>query len=235
MFYDISSIGQWYFQSPGNILGFSLISFHDYLMIYIFKIGGVVLFLLIYLSGFYLFIFNVFYNRKVVASWLIEFIWTLIPFILLFLKGLPSFELLYLLDFGYDSMFSVQVGGNQWFWSVSYPDLEINFDKYKISEHSLNLGSFRNLEVDNEMCVPINSNIRLIVYSYDVIHSLALPSLGVKIDCTPGRINFVDLNVLRVGSFYGQCSELCGVYHGFKPFVCSSKNLDDFIMWLGLV
>ena len=134
----------------------------------------------------------------------------------------PSFKLLYLMDEVISPTLTIKVVGHQWFWSYELSDFitdngtAIDFDSYMLPEDSLQIGDFRLLDVDNRLVVPADCHIRLIITSSDVLHSFAVPSLGVKLDACPGRLNQVSFIAERTGVFYGQCSELCGVYHGLK-------------------
>ena len=129
--------------------------------------------------------------------------------------------------------------GHQWYWSYEYSDYttveggeSLNFDSYMIPDDDLTLGSFRLLEVDNRIVLPVNTHIRVLVTAADVLHSWAIPSLGVKVDACPGRLNQVSLFMKREGVFYGQCSEICGVNHGFMPIVVQGVSLEQYIEWI---
>lgn len=151
---------------------------------------------------------------------LIETVWTILPALILIAIAFPSFRLLYLLDEVISPTITIKIMGHQWYWSYEYSDYvtdsgdAIEFDSYMVPETDLELGQFRLLDVDNKMVIPADTHIRLIVSSTDVIHSFAVPSLGLKLDCTPGRLNQASILVDRQGTFYGQCSEICGVWHG---------------------
>lgn len=99
-------------------------------------------------------------------------------------------------------------------------------------ENDLELGDFRLLKVDNPLVLPVNTHIRILTSSTDVIHDFAVPSLGIKIDSNPGRLNGVSVLIEREGTYYGQCSELCGVYHGFMPINIKAVSLENFLEWL---
>jgi heme/copper-type cytochrome/quinol oxidase subunit 2 len=158
----------------------------------------------------------------------LEIIWTIIPCIILLIISIPSFCLLYAVDDCKLPWWTVKVIGNQWFWSYeinsnilvnSLATFEWNFDSYMLLNDSLMLGHYRLLEVDWRLTLPKHCNIRMLVTSTDVLHSWALPAAGIKIDACPGRLNEVYLNMKRDGVFYGQCSEICGLNHGFMPIV----------------
>jgi len=132
---------------------------------------------------------------------------------------------------------SVKVMGNQWFWSYEYSDyvdsgLSISFDSFMVSDDDLELGDLRLLTVDNYLVLPVNTSIRLLVSSNDVIHSFAVPSLALKVDAIPGRLNAAGLIINRPSTFYGQCSELCGVMHGFMPVGVVSTTIPSYLNFL---
>lgn len=137
-----------------------------------------------------------------------------------------------------DPIITLKVIGSQWYWSYEYSDnLEFSdepliFDSYMVQENDLELGQFRLLEVDNRVVVPTNSHIRVLITASDVLHSWAIPSLGVKLDACPGRLNQTSMFIKREGVFYGQCSEICGVNHGFMPIVIEAVSLEDYLTWL---
>lgn len=150
--------------------------------------------------------------------------------------GFPSFKLLYLLDEVVDPLITVKAIGNQWFWSYEYSDYlsdtgeSIEFDSYMIPDTELEPGQLRLLEVDNRVILPVDAHIRLIVTARDVIHSFAVPSLGLKLDALPGRLNQTSVLINRDGVYFGQCSELCGILHGFMPIVIQSVSLEQYLL-----
>ena len=169
---------------------------------------------------------------------LIELIWTITPALILIAIAFPSFRLLYLLDEVISPTITIKVVGHQWYWSYEYSDYinesgeSIEFDSYMIPESDLELGQFRLLDVDNKVIIPTDTHVRLIVTGADVIHSFAVPSLGVKIDCVPGRLNQTSILAERTGVFYGQCSEICGVWHGFMPIAVEAVSVQDYLAWI---
>jgi cytochrome c oxidase subunit 2 len=174
-------------------------------------------------------------------STLLEIVWTVIPAIILMIIAIPSFALLYSLDEVVNPSITLKVIGHQWYWSYEYSDYEkldneevtsITFDSYMKSENDLDIGSFRLLEVDNRVVLPSNTHIRVLVTAADVLHSWAIPSLGVKVDACPGRLNQVFVFLKRQGTFYGQCSEICGVNHGFMPIVIQSVSYEYYLNWI---
>jgi len=192
-------------------------------------------------------------------STLLEVVWTISPALILMFIGLPSFALLYSMDEIVDPSITLKVVGHQWYWSYEYSDYvsevadssgevitdikSINFDSYLIPEDDLDIPKpystgkggkvFRLLEVDNRVLLPVNTHIRILVTGADVLHSWAVPSLGVKVDSCPGRLNLINIFIKREGVFYGQCSEICGVNHGFMPIVVQSVGLEEYISWIG--
>lgn len=176
-------------------------------------------------------------HTRVTHHTLIEIIWTIIPSIILYLIAVPSFLLLYSMDEIIDPSITLKAIGHQWYWSYEYSDYKVNFetlafDSYMLPEEELELGQLRLLEVDNPIVLPINTHIRLIVTAADVLHCWAVPSLGVKVDAVPGRLNQASIYLKRLGTFHGQCSEICGVNHGFMPIVVKSVKLDNYISWI---
>lgn len=171
----------------------------------------------------------------------IEIIWTLIPTFILFLIASPSFSLLYSIDELHDPKITLKIIGHQWYWSYEYSDYAQNsieesimFDSYMVTEDDLVTGALRLLEVDNRVILPIDTSIRLLITSSDVLHSWAVPSLGVKMDACPGRLNQVSLYMTKRGIFYGQCSELCGINHAFMPIVVEGVYFNKYLTWLRL-
>ena len=169
---------------------------------------------------------------------LIELIWTITPALILIAIAFPSFRLLYLLDEVISPTITIKVVGHQWYWSYEYSDYvtesgeSIEFDSYMIPESDLELGQFRLLDVDNKVIIPVDCHIRLIITGADVIHSFAVPSLGLKIDAVPGRLNQSSIIAERTGLYFGQCSEICGVWHGFMPIVIEAVSVLDYLAWV---
>jgi cytochrome c oxidase subunit 2 len=160
-----------------------------------------------------------------------------LPSLILVIVALPSFALLYSIDEVVDPSITVKCVGHQWFWSYEYSDFEarlgnINFDSYMIPEDELEFGELRLLEVDNRIVLPSRTHIRVLVTASDVLHSWAVPALGVKMDACPGRLNQTSVFLNRDGVFYGQCSEICGVNHGFMPIVVESVSLNKYVSWV---
>nr|BAF80266.1 cytochrome c oxidase subunit II [Culicoides dubius] len=203
--------------------------FHDHTLLILLLITILVGYIMISLF------FNKFTNRFLLSGQNIEIIWTILPAVILLFIAFPSLRLLYLLDEINKPSITIKAIGHQWYWSYEYSDFKnIEFDSYMIPTNELPENGFRLLDVDNRIILPINSHIRVIVTAMDVLHSWTVPSLGVKIDATPGRLNQTNLYMNRSGLFFGQCSEICGVNHSFMPIVIESIPAKKFINWIFL-
>jgi cytochrome c oxidase subunit 2 len=170
---------------------------------------------------------------------LIEIVWTTVPALSLILIAVPSFSLLYSLDELVNPSVTLKIVGHQWYWSYEYSDYSelaggesLAFDSYMLSTEDITVGGFRLLEVDKRVVLPVNLHIRLLVTASDVIHSWAVPSFGIKIDACPGRLAQTALFIKREGTYYGQCSEICGINHGFMPIVVKGVSTDSFVNYL---
>jgi len=164
----------------------------------------------------------------------LEIIWTIVPVIILATIAVPSFRLLFSqLDVPKPDL-TVKATGKQWFWTYSYPDNgNFEFDSLMVADKDLKPGQLRLLTVDNEMVVPVNKVVHVLVTGADVIHSFAVPSFGIRIDAIPGRLNDTWFKATTEGVFYGQCSELCGKDHSFMPIAVRVVSEADFNKWLG--
>nr|APX40358.1 cytochrome c oxidase subunit 2 [Stylosomus ilicicola] len=177
--------------------------------------------------------FNKLTHRYLLEGQLIELIWTILPAITLIFIAIPSLRLIYILDEINKPSITIKTIGHQWFWSYEYSDFKnIEFDSYMIPVQEMKPFNFRLLDVDNRISVPFYTQVRLLVTAADVIHSWTIPSMGVKIDATPGRLNQVSFMINRPGLFYGQCSEICGANHSFMPIVLESISPNSFIKWI---
>jgi cytochrome c oxidase subunit 2 len=163
----------------------------------------------------------------------IEIIWTIVPVIILVLIAIPSFRLLFTeLDVPTPDL-TVKATGKQWYWSYAYPDNgNFEFDSLLVAEKDLQPGQPRLLTVDNEMVVPVNKVVHVLVTGADVIHSFNVPSFGIRIDAIPGRVNETWFKATKEGLFHGQCSELCGKDHAFMPVTVHVMNENDFNTWV---
>lgn len=177
--------------------------------------------------------FNKLNNRYLLHGQTIEVIWTILPAIILLFIAFPSLRILYLLDEVNNPSISLKTIGHQWYWSYEYSDFSgIEFDSYIIPQNEISLDTFRLLDVDNRVILPINNQIRILVSATDVLHSWTVPSLGVKIDASPGRLNQTNFFINRPGLFFGQCSEICGANHSFIPIVIERIPTNHFIKWI---
>lgn len=240
IFCDAAEKWQLTVQDPATPALEGMIYFHNYLLFFLITIGVSVCWFLMKI----IIDFNEESNKKSIKfthSNLLEVIWTILPALVLILISIPSFSLLYALDEIVDPSLTLKIIGHQWFWSYEYSDTyyinnnlhteAICFDSYMSQTTDLIKGSFRLLEVDNRTCLPIHTNIRFLIGSADVLHSWAVPSLGVKLDACPGRLSETSTFIKRTGTFYGQCSELCGINHGFMPIVIQSLTPSNFALW----
>ena len=162
----------------------------------------------------------------------VEVLWTLIPCFILIVIAVPSFKTLYSQDKIPKADVTIKAVGYQWYWGYEYPDENIIFDSYMLEDKDLKEGQPRLLAVDNEVVVPVNKVVKVLITANDVLHAWALPSFGVKRDAVPGRINETWFKAERVGTFYGQCSELCGIKHAFMPIEVKVVSEEDYQEWL---
>uniref|UniRef100_A0AAU6PWS7 Cytochrome c oxidase subunit 2 n=1 Tax=Ctenophthalmus breviprojiciens ssp. SZ-2024 TaxID=3129004 RepID=A0AAU6PWS7_9NEOP len=214
-------------QNSSSPLMEQLMFFHNHSMIVIILITILVGYLMIMLF------YNKYINRMLMQSQNIEIIWTILPAITLIFIALPSLRLLYLLDDLNNPLITLKTIGHQWYWSYEYSDFNnIEFDSYMIPSEELKISDFRLLDVDNRVILPMNSQIRILITAADVLHSWTIPSLGIKADATPGRLNQLNFMINRPGLFYGQCSEICGANHSFMPIVIESISINMFSNWI---
>nr|ABY55896.1 cytochrome oxidase subunit II [Pterostichus lama] len=214
-------------QNSNSPLMEQLTFFHDHTLMILTMITMLVSYLMMTLS------YNKYINRYLLEGQTIEVIWTILPAITLVFIALPSLQLLYLLDEVSNPLMTLKSIGHQWYWSYEYSDFKmLEFDSFLISSSEMNNNNFRLLDVDNRIILPFNAQIRVLVTATDVIHSWTIPTLGVKIDATPGRLNQTNFFMNRVGLFYGQCSEICGANHSFMPIVIESVPINTFVKWI---
>lgn len=184
-------------------------------------------------------ILNSFINKNLLERQIIECIWTIIPAVILIQIAIPSLLLLYILDESIDSNLTIKAIGHQWYWRYEYRDFwaignnsQVEFDAYIIPTNELTRDIFRLLDVDTRIVVPFNIHVRILISSADVLHAWTVPSLGVKADAVPGRLNQVKFIAQRAGVFFGQCSEICGANHRFIPIVLEIVNSKTFLNWI---
>lgn len=220
------------FQEPASPVMEQLNDLHDALNILIFAVSLFVLALLV--------IVCLRYNRKVNPNpskfshnTFIEIVWTAIPVIIFVLIAIPSLRLLYYMDKAPDADMTLKVIGHQWYWEYEYPDHGgFRFDSYMKEDGDLKPGEPRLLTVDNAIYVPVDTTVRVLISSVDVNHNWAVPAFGVKMDAIPGQVNETWFKATREGTFYGQCSELCGVRHGFMPIEVRVVSREKFEQWV---
>nr|WFP43242.1 cytochrome c oxidase subunit II [Callimenellus fumidus] len=215
-------------QNSNSPLMEQLTFFHDHTLLILLMITIMVAYIMISL------LFNKYTHRLLLEGQTIEIIWTVLPAIILIFIALPSLRLLYLLDESMNPMITVKTIGHQWYWKYEYTDFPFpyEFDSYIIPYNEMSNNGFRLLDVDNRTILPMNTQIRMLVTAADVLHSWTVPSLGVSVDATPGRLNQTNFFMNRPGIFYGQCSEICGANHSFMPIVIESVNTLTFINWI---
>jgi len=220
------------FQKSASKSMSDIVWFHDYMLLPIITaITVFVLFLLAYAC------IRFRASKNPVASTTshnttIEVIWTLVPCLILIIMAVPSFKVLYSQDEIPKADVTIKAIGYQWYWGYEYPDENIVFDSYMIEDKDLKEGQPRLLAVDNEVVVPVNKVVKVMITANDVLHAWALPSFGVKRDAVPGRINETWFKADRTGTFYGQCSELCGIKHAFMPITVNVVSEEDYNEWL---
>ena len=205
--------------------------FHNFLL---WLIAGIVLFVLALLT-IVVIKFNARANpepSRTTHNTAIEIIWTVVPVLILVTVAVPSFRLLFYQLKVPPADVTVKVTGKQWFWSYSYPDSKFEFNSLMVQEKDLKPGQLRLLSVDNDMVVPVNKVVKVLVTGADVIHSFSVPSFGIKIDAIPGRINETWFKADREGMYYGQCSQLCGRDHAFMPIAVRVVSEKEYTAWL---
>nr|BAH59313.1 cytochrome oxidase subunit II [Mimathyma schrenckii] len=214
------------YQNSASPLMEQIIFFHDHSLMILIMITILVSYLMINLF------FNSYINRFLLENQMIELIWTILPAITLIFIAIPSLRLLYLLDELNNPLITLKSIGHQWYWSYEYSDFKnVEFDSY-MNNSNENINNFRLLDVDNRIILPINNQIRILITATDVIHSWTIPSLGVKVDANPGRLNQTSFFINRPGIFFGQCSEICGANHSFMPIVIEGIPIKNFINWI---
>jgi cytochrome c oxidase subunit 2 len=209
-----------------------IVSFHNNLLLpVIIAISVFVLFLMIYTC----IRFRASKNpvpSKTTHNVAVEVLWTLIPCLILIVMAVPSFQILYKQDTIPKVDLTIKAVGYQWYWGYEYPDENIIFESYMIKEEELKENQPRLLTVDNELVVPVNKVVKVLITANDVLHAWALPSFGVKRDAVPGRINETWFKAEKVGTYYGQCSELCGIQHAFMPITVRVVTDEEYAEWL---
>jgi cytochrome c oxidase subunit 2 len=219
--------GQLSFQDAATSTILQLISFHDHALLILTLVLTIVGYALLAL------ITNKYINRYVLEAQTVETIWTILPALTLLVLALPSLRILYITDEVREPVLTLKTIGHQWYWRYEYTDfINVEIDSYILPTTDLTPGDYRLLEVDNRIIVPIQLEVRLLITAADVIHSWTVPSLGVKVDAIPGRLNQIGFTTSQPGVFYGQCSEICGANHSFIPIAVEAVNTKSFIKWI---
>ena len=220
------------FQNAASQTMRDIVNFHNNLLLpVIIAISVFVLFLMIYVC----IRFRASRNpnpSKTTHNVMVEVLWTLIPCFILIVMAVPSFKILYKQDTIPKAEVTIKAVGYQWYWGYEYPDENIIFESYMIKEEDLKKNQPRLLTVDNEVVVPVNKVVKVLITANDVLHAWALPSFGVKRDAVPGRINETWFKAEKVGTYYGQCSELCGIQHAFMPIAVRVVSEEEYLEWL---
>ena len=220
------------FQDAASPIMEQLDAFHSMMLIIITLITLFVLGLLVYV----MIRFKAARNptpSKVTHNTVVEVLWTVAPVIILVLIAIPSFKLLYAQKVIPEVEMTVKAIGLQWYWTYEYPDYDnLTFDAVMIPDEDIRAGQLRLLETDNRLVLPVQTNIRILVTADDVLDSWAVPAFGIKMDAVPGRINETWVRIEHEGVYYGQCSELCGIYHGFMPITVEAVSKEAFAEWV---
>nr|NP_007098.2 cytochrome c oxidase subunit II [Didelphis virginiana]QRV59809.1 cytochrome c oxidase subunit II [Didelphis virginiana] len=218
------------FQDATSPIMEELMYFHDHTLMIVFLISSLVLYIII------LMLTTKLTHTSTMDAQEVETIWTILPAVILILIALPSLRILYMMDEIYNPYLTVKAMGHQWYWSYEFTDYEnLMFDSYMIPTKDLSPGQLRLLEVDNRIVLPMELPIRMLISSEDVLHAWTMPSLGLKADAIPGRLNQITLTSSRPGVFYGQCSEICGSNHSFMPIVLEMASLKYFEKWSSMM
>jgi cytochrome c oxidase subunit 2 len=237
-FVDLPHYGQMNLHHPVTEIMDKLVSLHNLLLVIISLITVFVLGLLVYVMVRFR------ASRNPVPSTVthntpLEVVWTVVPIIILIVIAIPSFKLLYFMDRTTEPGLTVKITGKQWNWQYEYPDHKIEFEAFMVKEADWaklspaeKVRRPRLLAVDNEMVVPVNTNVRFYVTSTDVMHSWAIPAFGVKHDAIIGRLNEGWFNVRKEGLYYGQCSQICGSGHAYMPIAVRVVSKEAFDKWV---
>lgn len=212
------------FQNRNSPLIEQLIFFHDHSILILILITNLVSYIIVSI------LYNNYNNYFLLSGQTIEIIWTIIPGIILLFIAFPSLKLLYLLEETNKPLLTIKSIGHQWYWKYEYSNFNLEFDSYITNNNENN--NFRLLDTDNRIVIPFNQIIRILVTAADVIHSWTIPSLGIKVDATPGRLNQLNFLTNRSRIFFGQCSEICGANHSFIPITLERISLNYFLKWI---
>ena len=205
---------------------------HNLLLVVITAISLFVLFLMIYVCVRFRADRNPNPSKRTHNS-ILEVMWTVIPVLILVVIAVPSFRLLYYLDKQIEPDMTIKVTGIQWYWNYEYPDQNVTFDSYMISEEDLKPGQKRLLDVDNPLVLPEGSKVKVLIAGNDVMHSFFVPSLAVQEYSVPGRLNEVWMDIPNgEKTYYGQCNQICGINHAYMPVVVKVLTKENYANWL---
>jgi len=219
--------GQLSLQDAASPVIIQLIQFHDHALLVLTLVVTVIAYALTTI------ITNKYTNRQILEAQEIETVWTILPATVLLFLAIPSLRLLYIIDEITSPSITLKAIGHQWYWRYEYSDfISVDIDSYITATEDLNPGEYRLLETDNRIVLPVGLEIRILITAADVIHSWAVPSLGVKVDAIPGRLNQIGFTILTPGLFYGQCSEICGANHTFIPISIEAIEPRAFTNWI---
>ena len=236
IFNDVPTPFGCYFQDSATPNQEGILELHDNIMFYLLVILGLVSWLLFTILRTYS--KNPIAYKYIKHGQTIKIIWTIFPAVVLLIIAFPSFILLYLCDEVISPAITIKAIGYQWYWKYEYSDFindsgeTVEFESYVIPDELLEEGQLRLLDTDTSIVVPVDTHIRFVVTAADVIHDFAIPSLGIKVYATPGRLNQVSALIQREGVFYGACSELCGTGHANMPIKIEAVSLPKFLEWL---
>lgn len=220
------------FQPAASPVMERMVDFHNLLLVIIFSVAAFVMVLLLII----IVRFNAKANpvpSKTTHNTLLEVIWTVVPIMILVVIAIPSFKLLFFYDTVPDSAMTIKAVGHQWYWAYEYPDDgDFGFDASMVEDGDLADGEPRLLATDEKIVLPVDTDIRVLLTAEDVIHAWAVPALGVKMDAVPGRLSETWLRITKEGKYYGQCSELCGVNHGFMPIEIHAVSKAAYAAWV---
>ena len=220
------------FRDPASPVMEKVNELHNFVLIMMTIITLFVLFLLIYVSIRFRKSKNPNPSKRSHHA-VLETLWTAIPVVILIFMAIPSFKLVYQQDVTPEFDMTIKVIGHQWYWEYQYPDQDnLTIESYMIQDEDLQEGQPRLISVDNRLVLPTNTVIQVLVTGGDVLHSFAMPSLGVKKDAVPGRLNETWMKIDRPGVYRGQCSEICGTGHGYMPIVIEAIPADQFASWV---
>jgi cytochrome c oxidase subunit 2 len=220
------------FQAAASPVAERFHEFHNFLLVLITCISVFVLALLLYVIVRFRASRNPTPSRTT-HNTTIEVLWTVIPVVILVVMAVPSFKLLYYVDRAHDAEMTLKVTGHQWYWSYEYPDNgNFTFDSNRVQDADLKSGQLRLLSTDNHIVLPVDTTVRVLITSTDVMHSWFVPPVGVQMYAVPGRLNETWVKVEREGSFYGQCNQICGINHGFMPIEIEAVSKDKFKQWV---